>query len=212
MCRIITIKTEEPEDSNERLRQFAEMCRKSKEYQGHGYGIAWHENGEWKEHHSIIPIWEDNLPIIPKTRRLLAHARSAFQNKDILLENTMPFSNPKKKRVFVFNGELRGVKIRVEGRIGAEKVFNYIQRLTRESMLEGMRKAMPIIEKKSSYIRAMNMIIAEEERLYLSTKYNEDPNYFRMHIHESDGTIIACSEPIGSKEWEPIPNNTIKEI
>ena len=212
MCRIIAIKTEQPEDNNERLRLFSEMCKNSKEYQGHGWGLAWLERGEWKEHHSIIPIWEDNLPTIPKTTRLLVHARSAFQNKDIILENTMPFTNTKKKRVFIFNGELRGVRINIEGRIGAEKIFNYIQKLSRENLLEGIKKAVPIIEKKSSYIRAMNMIIAEEERLYLSTIYNEQPEYFTMHKYEENEIIIVCSEPIDNKKWIGIDNNIIEEI
>jgi len=212
MCRIIGIKTEEPEDNNERLKQFSQMCKNSKEYQGHGWGMAWYDGREWKEHHSIIPIWKDNIPKIAKTTRLIIHARSAFQNKDIILENTMPFTNPKKNRIFVFNGELRGVRINIEGRIGAEKIFNYIQRITKDDILEGLKKALPIIVKKSSYIRAMNMIIAEEKRLYLSTKYNEQPEYFTMHRYEENGIKIVCSEPIDDKKWERIENNTIEEI
>jgi len=37
----------------------------------------------------------------------------------------MPFYRG--ERVFVFNGELRGVRLRVPGRIGAEKIFNLIE-------------------------------------------------------------------------------------
>jgi len=36
----------------------------------------------------------------------VAHARSAFEDKDIVVENNMPFTDG--ERVFIFNGELRG--------------------------------------------------------------------------------------------------------
>ncbi len=212
MCRIIGIESELPIDNNQRLRLFSEICKNSKEYQGHGWGLAYYNGRSWIEYHSIIPIWEDELPQIPKTTRLLVHARSAFQNKDILLENTMPFTNKSKNRVFIFNGELRGVKIRIEGRIGAEKIFNYIQKLSRESLFDGIKKAVPIIEKKSSYIRAMNMIIAEDEKLYLTTMYNEQPEYFNMYKYEENEIKIVCSEPIDNNKWIKIENNTIEEI
>jgi predicted glutamine amidotransferase len=212
MCRIIAIKAKQPEDCNGLIRHFSQMCRESKEYQGHGWGAAWMEKGEWREYHSIMPIWEDNLPEIPKTKMLIGHARSAFQNKDILLENTMPFTNPGKKRVFAFNGELRGVRITIEGRIGAEKIFNYVQKLSKRSIMEGLQKSLPIIEKRSSYVRAMNMIIAEGDRLYAATIYNEDPEYFTMHMHKGEGMTIVCSQPIGNMDWSRIENYTIAEI
>ena len=33
--------------------------------------------------------------------------------------------------MFVFNGELRGVRVKADGRIGAEKIFNYVKRFDR---------------------------------------------------------------------------------
>ena len=47
--------------------------------------------------------------------------------KGIKIENNMPFTGG--NYVYVFNGELRGVRIKEKGRIGAEKIFNYINRL-----------------------------------------------------------------------------------
>ncbi len=57
----------------------------------------------------------------PTTKRLIVHARSAFQDKDIVVENNMPFYDD--KYIFIFNGELNGVKIKSDGRIGAEKIL-----------------------------------------------------------------------------------------
>lgn len=212
MCRILGIKSKEILNVNDNLVKFAQMCRESKEYQGDGWGCAWLENEDWKEHHSITPIWADKLPKIPETTRFLVHARSAFQNKDIILENTMPFSNSEKKRVFIFNGEIRGVRINVDGRIGAEKIFTYIQLLSKNSIEEGIRKAVPIIEKKSSYIRAMNMLIAEGEDIYYVSHYNEQPEYFNLYRNDTEKYSMICSAPIDQNEWTLLNNKTIEKM
>ena len=67
------------------------------------------------------PIWEDDWRPPGRTTLLLAHARSAFRDEGIRVENNMPFHDG--ERGFIFNGELRGVRIRERGRIGAEKVY-----------------------------------------------------------------------------------------
>lgn len=195
-------------DPNERLRAFAALCEQSKEYQGHGWGCAWLENGTWREHHSITPIWEDEPPRIPQTSRFVAHARSAFQNEGITIENTMPFEHD--ERVFVFNGELRGVRIRSEGRIGAEKIFRYVTRFDPD-LLASLRRAVPIIEKRSEYVRAMNFIIATREGITIVSHYNEDEDYFTLHRTVADGVTIVSSMPL-DEGWTPIPNKTIEVI
>ena len=98
----------------------------------------------------------------PSTNRLIVHARSAFQDKDIVVENNMPFYDD--KYIFIFNGELNGVKIKADGRIGAEKIFNFIKRFNNENMMNALIKGVEIIIKRSSYVRAMNIIIADKER------------------------------------------------
>lgn len=94
--------------------------------------------GQWQIYRNIRPVWEDDFSSLPDTTLLVAHARSAFEDKDIVVENNMPFSDG--KAVFVFNGELRGVKIKEEGRIGAEKIFNFIRRFDSGDPLAALKK------------------------------------------------------------------------
>ena len=91
----------------------------------------------------------------------------------------MPFGDA--ERVFIFNGELQGVRIREEGRIGAEKVFNFIGRYDRGDIETAIRQGVQVLTRKTRYVRAMNFIIATGENAWLSTQFNENPDYFQMH-------------------------------
>ena len=209
MCRLLAITADENVDTNDELAAFAQMCKESAEYQGHGWGCAWFENGRWNHHHSITPIWEDTLPSIPRTQRFVAHARSAFRNEGITIENTMPFGDD--ERVFIFNGELRGVRITSHGRIGAEKIYNYILRFGTDDIVSSLRKAIRIIERRTERIRAMNIIIADREGLTIATHHTQEPEYFTMHRVQNGPKRIVCSQPLGSG-WIAIPNKTIEVI
>ncbi|MCP4216876.1 MAG: hypothetical protein GY765_19655, partial [bacterium] len=130
MCRILSVTSTEPFDIGEHLRPFANISENSKEYQGHGWGLAYWKDGGWEVYRNIKPVWEDDLSGFGSTTRLLVHARSAFRDEGIVVENNMPFeSSP---YIFIFNGELHKVKIKVEGRIGAEKIFNYVLRFKKD--------------------------------------------------------------------------------
>ncbi len=209
MCRLLLVKSSIEFDIAMHLKEFADISKNSKEFQGHGWGIAYIKNNEWEHYKNIKPVWEDNLGQFGKTKLLIAHARSAFQDKDIVIENNMPFYDD--KYVFIFNGELRGVKIKEEGRIGAEKIFNFIKKSDKGDMHEALLKSVDQIKKRSSYVRAMNIIIATKEKVYLNTTYSEDPDYFSMHYRENKNVLAVCSQPYKDKEgWKTIPNNTIK--
>ena len=45
MCRILYARADAPFPIADLLRPFAELSRDSREYQGHGWGCAWRENG-----------------------------------------------------------------------------------------------------------------------------------------------------------------------
>ena len=122
----------------------------------------------------------------------------------------MPFSDEEK--VFIFNGELRGVKINEKGRIGAEKIFNFIKRFDKGNLFEAIKKAVEIIKKRTKYIRAINIIISNSENDYVVSIFNEDPEYFTMHCKKNK-YVIVCSEPFPNEDgWEKIGNNTIKVL
>ena len=107
MCRILWVRSEQHIEIADHLKYFANISRDSKEYQGHGWGCAWLEKGLWKIYRNIKPVWEDDLSNFGTTTLLLAHARSAFRDEGIEVENNMPFFDGKK--VFIFNGEFHKI-------------------------------------------------------------------------------------------------------
>jgi predicted glutamine amidotransferase len=209
MCRLLYVRNKTDFKLSEHLKKFAEIARNSKEYQGHGWGCSYLQKGEWKHYKNILPIWEDNLDQFGTSILLVAHARSAFRDRDIVVENNMPFYDD--KYVFIFNGELHGVKIKADGRIGAEKIFNFIKRFDKGDMLKALSKGVDIIGKQSRYIRAMNIIIANKEKVFLSTQFNEDHTYFTLYYKQTDNELILCSEPYSKENnWVALKNNTKK--
>ncbi len=206
MCRLLFVKSKTEFNISDHLNIFSEICKNSKEYQGHGWGCSYLEDGKWIHYKNITPIWEDDITQFPTTNRLIVHARSAFKDKDIIVENNMPFYD--EKYIFIFNGELNGVKIKSDGRIGAEKIFNFIKRLNTGDMLNALKKSVGIIIKRSEYVRAMNIIITDNEKVYVSSTYNEDPDYFGMRYKTTKDELIICSVKYPDESgWENIGNN-----
>ena len=120
----------------------------------------------------------------------------------------MPFFDG--QSVFIFNGELRGVKIREQGRIGAEKIFNFIRRFDSGDTLTALKKAARLIRNRTRYIRGMNIIMVKEMAIYLSTFFSEDEEYFTMRCREG-AELVICSEAYPSEEgWRCIANETVR--
>lgn len=210
MCRLLVVRSQQPFSPAEYLTPFALIARNSKEYQGHGWGCAWKDEDQpWQLYKNIRPVWEDDFSRFPRTTLLLAHARSAFEDRDIVIENNMPFTDG--ERVFIFNGELRGVKIKEQGRIGAEKIFNFIRRFDSGDTLAALKKAVHLIRNRTRQIRGMNIILAKERAIYLSTFFTAEEDYFTMRYREGPELVI-CSEAFPSEEgWKSVPNETVRE-
>ncbi len=211
MCRLLFVKENEEFDISGHLNRFAGIAAQNKEYQGHGWGYSCSVKGKWYNYKNIKPVWEDVPEKAGKTSLLLAHARSAFKNEGIYVENNMPFI--RKNIVFIFNGELHGVRIRENGRTGADKIFNYLLRFYRGSLVEAVKKGTDILRKRSEYIRAMNIIISDFKKTIIFSHFNEDKEYFTMYLKEFPGRVIVCSDPWpGESGWVPVQNNEIKEF
>jgi glutamine amidotransferase len=211
MCRLLYICSKSEFESKYYLKRFADVSKNSREFQGHGWGCSLWDNGRWRHYKNIIPIWEDDFTRFGNTTRIIAHARSAFRDEGIIIENNMPFFDS--NYVFVFNGELRGVKIKVDGRIGAEKIFNFIKRFDHGNICEAISKGADIIKKKSTFIRAMNIIIANSQSAFAYSYFNQDQDYFTMKMKKNCAMSIICSESFsGENDWVDIPNNTLMEI
>jgi glutamine amidotransferase len=208
MCRLLLVRSDREFAITDELAGLASIAKHSKEFQGHGWGCAWLENGAWKHYRNIRPIWEDNLEQFGESRLLLAHARSAYKDEGIVVENNMPFYDD--RYVFIFNGELRGVRIAEQGRIGAEKIFNFIKRFDRGDMLEALSRSIGVIEKRTRYIRAMNIMIADSENAYVASLFNEDPDYFTLRVSTENGKLIIASETLpGNRRWEKVANRSV---
>lgn len=211
MCRLLLVKSAREFDIGEQLQRFAHIAKNSREFQGHGWGCAYLENGAWRHYKNIKPVWEDDLTPFGTSTLLLAHARSAFKDEGIVVENNMPFYDD--RYVFIFNGELRGVKIAEQGRIGAEKIFNFIKRFDHGDMLAALQRGTELIRKRTKYIRAMNIIMADKNSAYVASIFNEDPDYFTLRRAEGNGTLIVASDPLpGNDDWQPIQNNTVRAL
>ncbi len=138
----------------------------------------------------------------------MVHARSAFEDRDIVVENNMPFFDG--RTAFIFNGELRGVKIREAGRIGAEKIFNYIRRFDKGDTRQALEKAVGIIRKRTRHIRGMNIIMVNEAGIFVSSYFTEDEDYFTMSFKEGRELVI-CSAPYpAEKNWQKIANDSVR--
>ena len=211
MCRLLLVKSEKPFEITPHLQNFAHVARYSKEYQGHGWGCGFLRNGEWQLYKTITPIWEDELERFGQTTLLVAHARSAFQNRGIVVDNNMPFFDG--RYMFLFNGELRGVRLRMPGRTGAEKVFQLIKKEDPENIAEAIHKATLLLLKRSRYIRAMNLILADLDRVYVLCYYNEEPDYFTLYRKQEEAQLVICSESYpGERNWLPLTNKTIEVL
>ena len=125
----------------------------------------------------------------------------------------MPFTDG--RSLFLFNGELRGVRMKEEGRIGAEKVFNFIRRFDRGDMAEAMRKGLAIIERRTRFVRAMNIIIADADAIRVTNRFNDSPDYFQMHVSAHRERLVLCSDPLpasgssGVDEWQALPTGEV---
>ena len=211
MCRILGVAAREPFAIAPQLAAFAHISEHSREYQGHGWGFSYWGDTGWVHYHDIRPIWEDPTPHPATTRLLIAHARSAFRDEGIAVENNMPFADD--RSTFVFNGELRGVRIKAEGRIGAEKIYNYVKRFDQGDMGAALAKGTGIIEKRSRYVRAMNIIMGDANGIYVSSSFGEDPDYFQMHVAQAEDRLTICSDPLtrdgpwADMDWKPFPNH-----
>ena len=211
MCRLLLVKSDREFGIADQLARFAHIAKNSKEFQGHGWGCAYRENGAWRHYKNIAPIWQDDFTRFGSTNLLLAHARSAFKDEGIVVENNMPFYDD--RHVFIFNGELRGVKIAEHGRIGAEKIFNFIKRFDHGSMLEALQRGTDLIRKRTKYVRAMNIIMADDQRAYVASFFNEDPDYFTLHYSQERGLLIVASDPLpGDERWVKIANETVQAL
>lgn len=211
MCRFLLVKSQQEIEIFPFLEKFAFICKKSKVYQGHGWGLAgWKKEGLFI-HKSIKPVWKDSLCKFGQASFFLVHARSAFMNRDIMLKHNMPFWDG--KYLFAFNGELRGVKLKARGETGAEKLFSLIKTFENGNgnLASGIRNSIQAIKSRTRRIKAINLVISDLKTIYLYSYFTEDPDYFTLYFRKEAGILAISSEPLPEiNHWERIENDKME--
>lgn len=208
MCRFLALRRGEGFDPAPLFTRFRERCRESEEYQGDGWGLAYRIGEQWTRHRSLAPIWEDEVALPPRVDLLVAHARSAFRNEGITPENNMPFYRD--DRVFVFNGELRGVRVRAPGRIGAEKILHLLSMADRGDLSEALSAVDRLLHARSRYVKAMNVAVVDGDRIHALCRYAERPDYFTLHVRPGDLAGV-CSVPLDDG-FQPMANGETRVL
>jgi glutamine amidotransferase len=193
MCRFLVLRGEKGFDPAPVLEAFRERCRKSPEYQGHGWGMAHRVAGRVARYRSLTPIWEDSPSLPQRVDLLVVHARSAFRNEGIEERNNMPFYRG--DWTYVFNGELQGVRVRASGRIGAEKVFHLILQQGEAEPEKAIAATDRLLRDRSRYVRAMNVALTDGRNIYAHCRFGERSEYFTLHYREGELAGV-CSEPL----------------
>ena len=105
------------------------------------------------------------------------------------------------------------MRIREQGRIGAEKIFHYLKRFNEQYAVEGLQRGVSVIKKRTRYVRAMNFVIADTQRSRLVSTFGEDPDYFQLHRTQLQGLDIVCSAPLPEwTGWTSIENGSILNL
>lgn len=202
MCRILAMAAARPFPVRPWLESFAESCRASHEYQGDGWGIAWWNGTDWERRRTLDPIWSASVEDPPPSSAYLVHARSAFAGSALALELNMPFLGG--GCAFAFNGELRGVRLSVPGANGAQRLFTLFTRFRDgpAGSPSALARLDAVMSKRAEYVRALNVVVADEYGIHVASRFNQDPAYFTMHTSERargpEGEVVsvACSEAL----------------
>jgi len=222
MCRILAARSLRPVNPRPFLTAFADRCRRSKEYQGDGWGVAWWADGEWTAWRTTEPIWSSEPPDVPATTLFLAHARSAFRNEGVVVANNMPFVDG--PLAFAFNGELRGVRLQAPGETGAWRLFHLLRRFADTAAGDGeaaLRRLDMVATTRTEYVRALNIVASDGDRIWVNSRWGEDPDYFtlwRASLRSRTGCVsMVASEPLEvaartTLSWQPVPNGETIEL
>jgi glutamine amidotransferase len=212
MCRLLAVRSALPIDLEHHLGVFSRLCAESPQYQGHGWGCSVWRGREWETYRTIEPIWEDDFRPKGEVRLLLVHARSAFRDQDIVVENNMPFTD--QRRAFLFNGELHGVNLAVPGRTGAARLFRLLSNFGERPLEDSIERCMNVIKKRTAHIRACNFILAEAGDLCVHTLFSGEEDYFTMYWKEAAEELVICSVRYPGEEnaWLPLPNGAVRRF
>lgn len=198
---------------NDYLKEFADICEKSltpdNDRQKDGWGIFTLE----QYYKSIKPIWTEKFLFdkFLSSKLLVVHSRSAHSN-----ENDIELNQPYVDQglVFIFNGLLKNVKIKIDGKIGAQKLFNLIKKIYQENNNDYWKKFFKYVIDNTEFIVGMNIILLDLnlKKLNLISVFNKHPDYFTLRLYQDENLIIVCSQPLSKFNFQKLPSETILSI
>ena len=80
-----------------------------------------------------------------------------------------------------------------------------------------MERGLRIVESRTRYTRAMNIIIADAEAIRVTNRFSDSPDYFQMYVSLNSEQKVICSEPIPQNllqisdnlKWKPVKVDTV---
>ncbi len=114
---------------------------------------------------------------------------------------------------FVFNGELHGVRLGMEGRTGARRILNLMQGLDGAASMETNRRTRQILENRTRRILGMNWIVAGTEGAVINTFAAERPDYYTMHRLQTSTETVVCSVRLDrNPAWQALRDDIREEV
>lgn len=227
MCRFLIIKSRELIDPSIFLHDFAEMCKQCNapdgDRQEDGWGVAIQQSkakgqaADWLLEKSVDPIWKNRQRFrgLPKTKLLVAHARSAsFKHQKNQIEYNQPYR--KNELAFVFNGTLVGVKIkdRLKGEIGAQKIFSLICRENERGAVlsKALNDVYRRLQRSSQQMIGFNVGLVNHKEIFVVSDYVSHEDYFALRYYQDGDLTIVCSQEIGSFQFKKIAKGKVESF
>lgn len=217
MCRFLVARSKYNINMQSIIKDFAFMAQKSRTHDGDrqadGWGVAWLADSKWKSFKSLKPIWQDFeiFKNIPKTKLLVVHARSATYTRTIgEIEFNQPFVNG--EYVYVFNGHLRGVRLRraVDGNIGSQKIWSLIKKeMKSKSAFDVLDSVYQLVKQNTKQIIGLNIGIISTKGMLFVSNSEKDDEYFRLRVAKTKDKILVCSEEIGKYNFTKMKQGKI---
>ena len=76
--------------------------------------------------------------------------------------------------------------------------------------IDDAEKAVEIIKKRTRYIRGMNIIMVNDNGIFVSSYFTEDDLYFTMRYREGHELVICSASFPGEENWHPIANLSMR--
>lgn len=146
---------------------------------------------------------------VPKTRALVAHARSAtFPEHKGNIDYNEPYLSG--DYCYVFNGMLKGVRLEAEGEIGAQKIWSLLQKeLTTNEPFRALENISEMLRKNSRSIKGLNIALAKKDNFFVVCGKQGSGDYFTLRKLLNGDLEIICSEEIGNFKFEKMKEGEV---